>query len=132
MRLVNFIIFTFFAIFLFQVCSIGTDKTTQLSGGYFYRNEGGSMKDILCKNPKGGEIPSEVVDFNYNRSFIIAKQKPKIPQDPLYSQDYHYENGIGQYYFWIIVHEKRLVLGPLDENEFKFYLKEYNVPLNFE
>lgn len=132
MRLINIILFTLIAIFLLQVCSVGTDKTVKLSAGYYYRDEGGNIKDILCENPDGGEIPSEVVDFDYNQNFIIAKQKPKIPQDPLYSRTYVYENGIIQYYYWIIIHEKRLVLGPLSEDEFKLHIKEYSIPLNFE
>lgn len=115
-------------LYLIQGCNIGADSTKKLSGGYFYRNEGGDIKDILCENPNGGEIPSTVIDFDYDKDFIIAKQKPKIPQDPLYNKGYQYNDGRDKYYFWLIVIKKDLVFGPLSEKEFSIVRKEYNVP----
>lgn len=114
--------------YLIQGCGIGADSTKKLSGGYFYHDEGGDIKDILCEKPNGGEIPSTVIDFDYDKDFIIAKQKPKIPQDPLYSKVYQYNDGRDKYYFWLIVIKKDLVLGPLGEKEFSIIRKEYNVP----
>ncbi len=114
--------------FLIQGCIIDADSTRKLSGGYFYRNEGGDIKNILCENPNGGEIPSTIIDFSFDKKFIIAKQLPKIPQDPLYNKSYQYKDGYDKYYFWLIVIEKDLVLGPLNEKEFSIIRKEYNVP----
>lgn len=115
---------------LIQGCNFGADSTKKLSGGYFFRNEGGEIKDILCEKPAGGEIPSTIIDFDYDKKFIIAKQKPKIPQDPLYNKNYHYKDGVDEIYFWLIIHENSLVLGPLSEKEFTTARKEYNVPDN--
>ena len=99
--------------FLIQGCNFSTDCIKKLSGDYYFRNDGGDIKDILCEKPNGGEIPSTIIDFDYDKRFIIAKQKPKIPQDPLYNKDYQYKDGFNKIYFWLIVHEKNLVLGPL-------------------
>lgn len=114
-------------VFLIQGCNIGADSVEKLSGGYFYRNEGGDIKDIYCERPDGGEIPATVIDFAYDRRFIVAKQKPKIPQDPLYDKDYQYKDGVDKIYFWLIIHEKNLVLGPMNEEEFTTVCKKYNV-----
>ncbi len=116
--------------FLIQGCNFSTDCIKKLSGDYYFRNDGGDIKDILCEKPNGGEIPSTIIDFDYDKRFIIAKQKPKIPQDPLYNKDYQYKDGFNKIYFWLIVHEKNLVLGPFSEEEFAIIRKEYNVPDN--
>ncbi len=54
-----------------------------------------------------------MVAYDFNDDFIIAKQKPKVPQDPLYNKEYQYKSGINQYYYWIVVHSKEIVIGPL-------------------
>jgi hypothetical protein len=121
-------LFFAYAILFFQCCNIGADKTEKLSGGYFFRNEGGEIKDILCKRPNGGEIPATVIAYAYDKNFIIAEQKPKIPQDPLYSKDYEYKNGIDSNYYWVIVHKDKIILGPLDSDEYELARGKYNVP----
>ena len=67
-----------------------SDSIKNLGNGYFYRDEGENIKDILCQNSNGGEIPSTVLDYIYNDEYIIAKQKPKYPQEPLYKRKYEY------------------------------------------
>ena len=62
-----------------------------------------TVKDILCKKANGGEIPATVTNFDFNDEFIIAKQKPKLPQDPLYDNNYKYNRGDKEYYYWIII-----------------------------
>ena len=79
---------------ILQCCT--SDYTENLGGGYFFRNEGGDLKDILSKEPKGGEVPSTVIAFDYDKNFIIAKQRPKLPQDILYEKNYNYELGATQ------------------------------------
>ncbi len=128
MWLIQLMLLSFCTLFLFKGCNIGADRTQILSGGYFYRDEGGEIKDILCTKPNGGEIPSTVISFDYDKNFIIAKQRPKIPHYPLYNKEYQYNKGAEQNYFWLIVHEKKLVLGPLLEVEFNKVRKLYNVP----
>ena len=47
-----------------------SDYTENLGGGYFFRNEGGDIKDVFSKEPKGGEIPSTVIALNYDKNII--------------------------------------------------------------
>lgn len=110
----------------FNSCS--SDTTINLGSGYFFRNEGSLNKDILCESPKGGEIPATVVEYVYDNKFIIAKQLPKIPQDPLYEKTYNYTNGNDQYYYWLILKESNTVFGPLSINELDSIKAEYDVP----
>jgi hypothetical protein len=111
---------------ILQYCT--SDYTENLGGGYFFRNEGGDLKDILSKEPKGGEIPSTVIAFDYDKNFIIAKQRPKLPQDILYEKNYNYELGADTTYFWLIIKKSRLVLGPLKEKEFREVRERYEIP----
>lgn len=122
------ILFFAFSILFFQYCNIGGDKIVTLSGGYFLRDEGGKIIDILCERPNGGEIPATIIMYAYDNNFIIAKQEPKIPQEPLYSKEYTYKNGIKSYYYWIIVHKENIVLGPLDSSKYRLERAKYMVP----
>lgn len=117
---------------ILQCCT--SDYTENLGREYFFRNEGGDLKDILSKEQKGGEIPSTVIAFDYDKNFIIAKQRPKLPQDILYEKSYYYELGADTTYFWLIIKKNHLVLGPLKEKEFREVRERYEVPesLNFE
>jgi len=56
-------------------CSNG-DYTEELSGNYFYRNEGPDTKDILSHSPNRKEIYSKVLSYSYNERFIVAVQMP--------------------------------------------------------
>ncbi len=117
-------IFLFFAIY-----SCTSDLTVNLGSGYTYRDEGEKIKDIFYKNPSvGGEIPATIISYDYDNNFIIAKQKPKLPQDPLYEKTYIYNKGDSVIYFWLIVKNKKKVFGPLDEKQFNRLKKEYGVP----
>ena len=126
MKLTNIIALLVFFV-IFSSCNVGGDYNKELSGGYFYRNEGEDINDILCKKSEGGEIPANVIAFDYNSNFIIAKQKPKIPQEPLYSKKYSYDNGVDTVYYWIIVNKERLVLGPLSYESFDALRIKFNV-----
>jgi len=108
--------------------SCSSDTKEKLGNGYFFRNEGKLIKDILCESPSGGEIPATVVAYVYDKKFIIAKQMPKIPQDPLYEKSYIYPNGNDQYYFWLILKENNTVFGPLSIIELDSIKTEYNIP----
>lgn len=118
------------AFFLFYaICSCTSDSTVNLGDGYTYRDEGEKTKDIYHEKPAlGGEIPATIVSYDYNSNFIIAKQKPKIPQDPLYEKTYIYHKGDSVIYFWLIVKNTKKIFGPLDEKEFERLKKKYSVP----
>ena len=65
------------------VPSCTSDYSQNLGQKYVYRDEGGRIKEIFSQESDGEQIPATVISFDYNRQFIIAKQKPKIPQDPI-------------------------------------------------
>lgn len=123
-------LFLYCLILIIQGCT--SDYSKYLGKGYFYRDEGGEIKDILCERPNGKEIPATVLDYAYNNKYIIVKQKPKLPQDPLYNRDYEYHNGESALYFWIILKEKDIAFGPMDKTEFIAKTKELGINLKFE
>jgi len=104
-----------------------SDHFENLGSDYFYRDEGGKIKDILCKKAKSGGIPSTVVSFNYNDEFIIAKQKPNLPQDILYDKIYKYKEGTNATYYWLVIKDKYIVLGPYNSREFASARIKYKV-----
>jgi hypothetical protein len=120
------IIYFLIVLFLYS-CS---DTYENLGNGYFYRYEGGPNNDILCENSEGGFIPATVIAYAFDELFIIAKQKPKIPQDILYDKEFNYqENYLGEYY-WIIIKKKNKVLGPLSLNDFETLRIKLDIPNN--
>jgi hypothetical protein len=89
--------------------------------------EGKSINDIFSHSAEGREIPSNVLTYNYNSDFIIASQKPDHTDDPLYTKVV-YKDGRDKVYYWLIVHSKKLTLGPMRRNEFEKARRIYNVP----
>ncbi len=113
--------------FIFFMQSCTSDRVKDIGEGYFYRDEGGDIKDILSENLNGGEIPATVLNFAYDSKFIIAKQKPKLPQDILYKRDYKYKTHNDEFY-WIIIKVNNIVLGPLDKQEYITMRLKYRIP----
>jgi len=129
MKTIKFYVTTiFFISFMLQSCS--NDYTKNLGNGYFYRFEASDLRDIHCENANGGEVPADVVSYDFDDNFILAKQKPKLPQDPLYDKDYKYSKDDKEYYYWLIVKDSNLVLGPLNFEEFNSSRIKYKVPNN--
>jgi hypothetical protein len=52
-------------------CSV-SDDMEELSGDYFYTDEGGNAKFIICHLPNRKGIYSTVIEYDYNKDFIIA------------------------------------------------------------
>jgi hypothetical protein len=100
-------------------CVPGGDGVDELSGGYFFRDEGGKIKDILCVDANGGEIPATVTGYGANEFFIVASQVPKLPPDPLYGRFYGYSNGGSATYYWIIDLKGDSVWGPLSREDYQ-------------
>lgn len=123
-------LFLYCLVLIIQGCT--SDYSKNLGEGYFYRDEGGKIKDILCEKPNGKEVPATVLDYAYDNEFIIAKQEPKLPQDPLYDRNYEYRKGKNTLYFWIILKEKDIAFGPMDKVEFTTKTKELGIKLKFE
>jgi hypothetical protein len=51
-----------------------------------------------------------------------------LPQDPLYDKDYKDNKGDKEYYYWLIVKDSKLVLGPLSFENFNRSGIKYEVP----
>jgi hypothetical protein len=76
-----------------------------------------------------GEIPSNVLEYKHNKKFIIATQKP-IENDPnvlLYDTEYVYKQGYNAVYYWIILKEKKTIIGPMTKVEFLEAREKYSV-----
>lgn len=76
--MVNRIIFFCITLTTLSMCS-SFDSTKELSGNYFYRDEGPTLKDILSHN-SNMNIYSTVIDYDYNDNFIIALQEPNYKE----------------------------------------------------
>lgn len=107
-----------------------SDYLENLGDDYTYRDEGGDTKDILNKKPNCGIVPATVIEFKYNNSFIVAKQKPRLPQEPLYEKKYNYPYGNDKFYYWLVLKKERVALGPFNLEEFNVVRLKHNVPDN--
>ena len=101
----------------------GSDHVEPLGHGCMYRNEGSTLKDVLCD---GGEIPATVTALAYDDDFVIARQTPGF-QDILYSQRYVYDEPNGEYY-WIIDHRAATIDGPLSAPEYAEARAQLGIP----
>lgn len=68
--------FLFLTISFENGCIPIRDYYEDLSGNYFYCDEGKNDKEILCNLPNHIEIYSKVIGYNYNSDFILAEQQP--------------------------------------------------------
>lgn len=57
-------------------CGSTSDDYRELSGGYFYRGEGGEKEQIISHSPNRKEIYGKIISYDYNSDFIIALQEP--------------------------------------------------------
>jgi hypothetical protein len=142
--------------FCFQYCS---DYNEELSGNYFYRDEGEYSKEIVCHSAGANKgIFGKVISFDYNSNFIIAAQIPSFDDYEAWIQ-FHYfydsdykdsieKNEIQMSYhqkgtlydklfsheinFWIISHEDKQIFGPLTLDEYLRKRRELNVPESLE
>lgn len=105
------------------------DRTESLGNGYFFRDEGGTIRDILSERAAGGEVPATVTAYAYDDRFILAQQRPKLPPDPLYEARYDYPDP-GRDYFWIIDKRVDSLAGPLSLQEYEAARDRSGVPDN--
>lgn len=124
--------FKFLGILLTFFLNNCSDYTENLGHGYYFLREGSPTNEIYCEKPEGGRVPATVIDFEYDVQFIIAKQKPDLPQSILYEKKYEYKYGPNEYYYWLIVKDEYLVLGPFNLAEFNEKRQMYKVPETLE
>lgn len=115
-------------IFILSFCFSCSDYVQDLGKGYSYRNKGGTLKDIFHEYPdKGGEIPPTVLAYKFNSKYIIAKQRPKLPQEAIRTQ-YKYESGDSIVYYWIIDNNKYKCYGPMNRKQFTILREKLELP----
>lgn len=121
-----------FTTFVIHSCSLHSDYTTELSGGYFLRSEGGINRDILHHDSGFGEIPANILSYDFNNEFIVARQRPAKFSEPLYEGRYEYPKGKDKIYFWLVINKQHRIFGPLSEQEFEVMCEKYNVPCSLD
>lgn len=112
------------SLFLF---SCNSDSLVMLTNSYVYVDEGATNR-MICKDPSqegDNYIPCDIVDYDYNDSYIIAKQQ-------YYSdcyQGYQGERTLekGSYYYWIIQISNDSLIGPLTKSEFEVTRRELKI-----
>jgi hypothetical protein len=114
-------------ILLAFLLSCSSDSSVDLSGGYFLALEGRGANLIGNRSVSSREIPSNVISYNFNDQFIIAKQKPNAIDNVIFTPTI-YKYGKDSIYYWLIVHDRKLVLGPMNEQEFDNASNLYKVP----
>lgn len=133
-KLKNFLsLIIFYSIIIFNT-NCTSDYSKNLGNGYIYRDEGCEEKEIFCEKANGGMIPSTVLNYDYDRHYIIAKQKPR-KDDPnilLYDTTYEYKYGYDSIYYWIILKDFKEVIGPLTKDEYLNAREQYKISEKLE
>jgi hypothetical protein len=125
-RVIKILLLLFVSVAL-QSCNYNDNKNLGSSFVYY-----ADHKMISSSTGECGGIPSSVLEYNHDKSFIIATQKP-IENDPnalLYDSEYTYREGYNTVYYWIILKDNKKVIGPMSKSEFIEAREKYNVPEN--
>ena len=123
------VLIIFYLIIIFNL-NCTSDYSKNLGSGYIYRDEGCEEKEIFCEQANGGTIPKTVLIYDYDRHYIIAKQKPQKDESDILLDDtiYEYKYGYDTVYYWIILKNNKKVIGPMSKSEFIEARRKYNVP----
>ena len=120
LKVVFTIIFVFF-IFLF-ISLIYDSDCKKIGDDFLYNAEN---KHIVGNV----DIPPTIISYDYDKHFIIAKQKPKAYNEAIYDKmEYIYPLGRDTIYYWLIIKQEQKVIGPLDYDSFLKLKNEYRVP----
>jgi hypothetical protein len=113
-------IFSLLCFFLFFTLMYNTELRN-LGNGFVYDEE---HKDIIGKI----DIPPTVISYDYDKNFIVAKQKPKEFNEAIYDKmEYVYPLGRDTVYYWLIVKQEQSIFGPLDFVSFQNLKEQYSV-----
>ena len=112
--------------FMYSACS---DYSAKLGNGYTFVHEGNNTNYIIHNFPaKGGEIQPNVISFDYDKRFIVVKQKP-MPFQYGYETAEEYVNRTDTITicYWLIIKKEHKVLGPMNYDSFRLAKKQYKV-----
>lgn len=89
------------------------DNPINLGDGYYFFN-----RQIF--NSSGKEIPNNIVNYVFNKQYIIALQKPdKFPTEYEKDLNLNYENGRNEVYYWLIIKKESKLYGPILKEDFE-------------
>ena len=114
---VNIVVFIFFVGYISQGCT--SDYVVSLGHGYIFCNEGEALKFIYHEQSVGGEIPPTVLEYKFNKKFIIVKQKLRKIQK---------EDSVS---YFIILKDVEKIYGPYTFNEYINEKMRYKIDLSF-
>lgn len=128
MAKVKRILFILFIIFTPSIIrEIFFPEDDHLGGGYTFNSYA-----IWGEKAEQIDIPNEVIQYNYNKKYIIAKQRYLHAVDTTWFNIGNRNSAYGKYdsiYYWIIDKQKDTVYGPMDSVQFIDYCKRLpNVP----
>lgn len=89
----------------------------RLGGGYSYDD---NTHAIYGKKLEQIDIPHEVVSYNHNRRYIVAKQYLHIGMldTTWFNLRGRHFDGTEKYYYWIIDKKRDTIYGPIDSMKF--------------
>jgi len=124
-RIIAFLIIFYFALLILREIFMPGEE--YLGGGYIYDS---NTRAIYGKNTGQIDIPNEVVQYKYNKKYIVAKQLYLHAVDTSWfnigNKVLKNEDSI---YYWIVDKQKDTVYDPMDSITFiRFSRRLNNLP----
>jgi hypothetical protein len=121
----------FYVLVLWVSYSLAQPCEEKLSNDFRYNYE---TKSIFGEKT---DVPPKVIDYAYNKKYVIVKQKPISKCSYMYNypedfNDESYKNGLNEIYYWVISLSEKKVFGPMLLEDFNSMCKEKNIKLKFK
>ena len=97
-----------------------------LGKGYVYHGDA----RIIYKPKTSYSIEPSVIDYKFNRNYIIIMQKLPKYQNVIYKQ-VDYPDSSDSVYFYVIEKQTDLIFGPFDSIMFNDCIEKHQVGLTF-
>ncbi len=105
-----------------------SDSLTELGSDYFLKLEGEFSNEVINRKPNYKGIPSDVIRIDFNDDYIIAEQKPNEFDDAMQDEVYKYNEGRKNLYYWIIIKNTNIIIGPLNLRQFENEKMKNKIP----
>lgn len=137
---VLFVLFVCGMFFLLTIAFMSNGNKVRFGCGFAYDKEHDYIDSkcvpslfypMLNKQANRFDIPPHIIDYQYDKRYIVIKQKPQVPLKQIYYDfnDIDYPTGLNNNYYWIIIKKKGEVIGPLSCLEFDSLTDVYNLPV---
>lgn len=97
-----------------------SDYTRNLGDGYVFYYEGGNLNSIFNENPLGGEIPPNVLSYNFDSNYIIVKQLSRKSIKKVTIS------------YFIIFKKEKKICGPFNWDQYIKEKSKYKIALEFK